>query len=209
MLTPRSSVDDWWTAEGISVDLVRLPPKTQRQVTNANFPLSLNPAQLSSLRRISLMSPKTPKSSWATSSACSTGSVHRTALATNVTIFNSFSDSQIDPNPVNAVAAGVLHMSGAGKVGCLLRLEPNKDAKVCSGPCLVLLSLSQLIADRPTPSFSSVVSRSEARTTSQSSSIRVVSTPRPLTDSSLARLPRVSAEVQRLVALPLRADNTA
>lgn len=43
-------------------------------------------------------------------------------------------------------------MSGAGKVGCLLRLEPNKDAKVCSGPCLVLLSLSQLIADRPTPS---------------------------------------------------------
>ena len=39
--------------------------------------------------------------------------------------------SQIDPNPVNAVAAGVLHMSTGGKVGCLLRLEPNKDAKVC------------------------------------------------------------------------------
>jgi AP-2 complex subunit alpha len=38
---------------------------------------------------------------------------------------------QIDPNPVNAVAAGVLHMSTGGKVGCLLRLEPNKDAKLC------------------------------------------------------------------------------
>lgn len=37
---------------------------------------------------------------------------------------------QIDPNPLNAVAAGVLHMSAGGKVGCLLRLEPNKDAKV-------------------------------------------------------------------------------
>jgi AP-2 complex subunit alpha len=36
----------------------------------------------------------------------------------------------IDPNPVNIVAAGVLHMSFAGKVGCLLRLEPNASAKV-------------------------------------------------------------------------------
>lgn len=36
----------------------------------------------------------------------------------------------VDPNPVNVVGAGVLHMSTAGKVGCLLRLEPNKDAKV-------------------------------------------------------------------------------
>lgn len=37
----------------------------------------------------------------------------------------------LDPNPVNIVAAGVLHMSQAGKVGCLLRFEPNKDAKLC------------------------------------------------------------------------------
>ncbi|KZW02214.1 Adaptor protein complex AP-2 alpha subunit [Exidia glandulosa HHB12029] len=37
----------------------------------------------------------------------------------------------LDPNPVNIVAAGVLHMSQAGKVGCLLRLEPNKEAKLC------------------------------------------------------------------------------
>ncbi|KAL8279324.1 hypothetical protein RQP46_008361 [Phenoliferia psychrophenolica] len=37
----------------------------------------------------------------------------------------------IDPNPNNIVAAGVLHMSTAGKVGCLLRLEPNTDAKLC------------------------------------------------------------------------------
>lgn len=36
----------------------------------------------------------------------------------------------IDPNPINIVAAGVLHMSTAGKVGCLLRLEPNTEAKV-------------------------------------------------------------------------------
>lgn len=36
----------------------------------------------------------------------------------------------IDPNPSNIVAAGVLHMSTDGKVGCLMRLEPNKEAKV-------------------------------------------------------------------------------
>lgn len=36
----------------------------------------------------------------------------------------------IDPNPINIVGAGVLHMSTTGKVGCLLRLEPNKEAKV-------------------------------------------------------------------------------
>ncbi|GAA5979643.1 hypothetical protein JCM10908_002996 [Rhodotorula pacifica] len=37
----------------------------------------------------------------------------------------------IDPNPNNIVAAGVLHMSNGGKVGCLLRLEPNANAKLC------------------------------------------------------------------------------
>jgi AP-2 complex subunit alpha len=36
----------------------------------------------------------------------------------------------VDPNQNNFVSAGVLHMSGEGKVGCLLRLEPNRDAKV-------------------------------------------------------------------------------
>ena len=36
----------------------------------------------------------------------------------------------VDPNPDNFVSAGVLHMSIDGKVGCLLRLEPNRDAKV-------------------------------------------------------------------------------
>ncbi|KAL0581610.1 hypothetical protein V5O48_000426 [Marasmius crinis-equi] len=41
--------------------------------------------------------------------------------------------SDIDPNPNNIVAAGVLHMSTEGKVGCLMRLEPNKEAKVCKG----------------------------------------------------------------------------
>lgn len=38
----------------------------------------------------------------------------------------------IDPNPNNLVAAGVLHMSVEGKVGCLVRVEPNKDAKVAT-----------------------------------------------------------------------------
>lgn len=36
----------------------------------------------------------------------------------------------IDPNPNNIVGAGVLHMSVDGKVGCLMRLEPNREAKV-------------------------------------------------------------------------------
>lgn len=38
----------------------------------------------------------------------------------------------IDPSNSgnNLVAAGVLHMSSGGKVGCLLRLEPNFEAKV-------------------------------------------------------------------------------
>lgn len=36
----------------------------------------------------------------------------------------------VDPNPNNIVGAAVLHTSGDGKVGCLLRVEPNKDAKV-------------------------------------------------------------------------------
>ncbi|KAI0322331.1 Adaptor protein complex AP-2 alpha subunit [Amylostereum chailletii] len=37
----------------------------------------------------------------------------------------------VDPNPSNIVAAGVLHTSVDGKVGCLMRLEPNKEAKLC------------------------------------------------------------------------------
>ncbi|PWN35398.1 Adaptor protein complex AP-2 alpha subunit [Meira miltonrushii] len=37
----------------------------------------------------------------------------------------------IDPNPSNLVAAGVLHMTNGGKVGCLLRNEPNAPAKLC------------------------------------------------------------------------------
>ncbi|WVQ68450.1 uncharacterized protein L199_006658 [Kwoniella botswanensis] len=39
--------------------------------------------------------------------------------------------SGIDPKPENIVFAGVLHMSEAGKVGILGRLEPNKEAKLC------------------------------------------------------------------------------
>lgn len=36
----------------------------------------------------------------------------------------------VDPNQVNCVGAGVLHMSTGGKVGCLLRVEPNAGARV-------------------------------------------------------------------------------
>ncbi|GAA5964774.1 hypothetical protein JCM3765_002551 [Sporobolomyces pararoseus] len=36
----------------------------------------------------------------------------------------------VDPNQMNTVAAGVLHTS-KGKVGCLLRMEPNEKAKLC------------------------------------------------------------------------------
>jgi len=39
--------------------------------------------------------------------------------------------SDVDPNPNNLVSAGVLHTSVEGKVGCLLRLEPNREAKLC------------------------------------------------------------------------------
>jgi len=35
---------------------------------------------------------------------------------------------QIDPNPNNLVGAGVLNTSANGKVGCLMRLEPNEKA---------------------------------------------------------------------------------
>lgn len=36
----------------------------------------------------------------------------------------------IDPNPDNFVCAGIVHMRSQ-QVGCLLRLEPNKQAQVC------------------------------------------------------------------------------
>ncbi|KAF9496206.1 Adaptor protein complex AP-2 alpha subunit [Pleurotus eryngii] len=39
--------------------------------------------------------------------------------------------ADIDPNSSNLVGAGVLHMSVDGKVGCLLRVEPNREAKLC------------------------------------------------------------------------------
>lgn len=35
----------------------------------------------------------------------------------------------IDPNPKNFICAGIIHTSTL-QVGCLLRLEPNKQAQV-------------------------------------------------------------------------------
>ena len=42
----------------------------------------------------------------------------------------------VDPNPSNVVGAGILHTAVDGKVGCLLRLEPNREAKVRSSLCI-------------------------------------------------------------------------
>lgn len=39
----------------------------------------------------------------------------------------------IDPNPDNMVCAGIIHTQGQ-QVGCLLRLEPNKQAQVSGEP---------------------------------------------------------------------------
>ena len=50
--------------------------------------------------------------------------------------------SDVDPNLNNIVGAGVLHTSVDGKVGCLLRLEPNRDAKVRD--CRPLAAFSEL-----------------------------------------------------------------
>ncbi|KAI0825123.1 Adaptor protein complex AP-2 alpha subunit [Trametes gibbosa] len=36
----------------------------------------------------------------------------------------------VDPNPTNVVGAGIVHTAVDGKVGCLLRLEPNREAKL-------------------------------------------------------------------------------
>ncbi|KAG8963501.1 hypothetical protein FRC03_002911 [Tulasnella sp. 419] len=49
----------------------------------------------------------------------------------------------VDPNPVNTVGASVLHMSTAGKVGCLLRVEPNAAAKLCR---VTVRSTSEVVA---------------------------------------------------------------
>jgi len=51
--------------------------------------------------------------------------------------------TDVDPNPNNVVGAGVLHMSADGKVGCLLRLEPNREAKLCR---LTVRSTSEQVA---------------------------------------------------------------
>jgi AP-2 complex subunit alpha len=49
----------------------------------------------------------------------------------------------VDPNSTNIVAAGVLHMSTEGKVGCLIRVEPNREAKLCR---LTVRSTSETVA---------------------------------------------------------------
>lgn len=58
----------------------------------------------------------------------------------------------IDPNPNNIVSAGILHMSVDGKVGCLMRLEPNREAKVSN-----LLLFEQQTSHSLSPCYSCVV----------------------------------------------------
>ena len=44
-------------------------------------------------------------------------------------LFSSQLLENIDPNPDNFVSAGIIH-TRAAQIGCLLRLEPNKQAQV-------------------------------------------------------------------------------
>ena len=55
----------------------------------------------------------------------------------------------VDPNPVNIVAAGVLHTSNSGKVGCLLRNEPNSQAKVSAGQRTVGRNSGEWLTNAP------------------------------------------------------------
>ncbi|KIY52732.1 Adaptor protein complex AP-2 alpha subunit [Fistulina hepatica ATCC 64428] len=50
----------------------------------------------------------------------------------------------VDPNLSNLVGAGVLHTRDEGKVGCLLRLEPNREAQQCR---LTVRSTSEEVAN--------------------------------------------------------------
>ena len=54
--------------------------------------------------------------------------------------------SDVDPNLNNIVGAGILHSSADGKVGCLVRLEPNREAKVRDHrPLAVFSKLNRLL----------------------------------------------------------------
>ena len=48
---------------------------------------------------------------------------------TQLNLFYSQLLENIDPNPDNFVSAGIIHTRSA-QIGCLLRLEPNKQAQV-------------------------------------------------------------------------------
>lgn len=46
----------------------------------------------------------------------------------------------IDPNPDNFVCAGIVHTK-TQQIGCLLRLEPNKQAQVCIYTFYIILHI--------------------------------------------------------------------
>ncbi|XP_001641214.2 AP-2 complex subunit alpha-2 [Nematostella vectensis] len=51
-------------------------------------------------------------------------------IATKLSGFGLAIQNGVDPNPENFVCAGIIKMKVAGQVGCLLRLEPNRQAKM-------------------------------------------------------------------------------
>lgn len=67
------------------------------------------------------------------------GHVDRAKQRQIVSGFNLNILDGLDPNPDNIVGAGILHMSTDGKVGCLMRLEPNREAKVCLLPRVMVI----------------------------------------------------------------------
>lgn len=107
----------------------------------------------------------------------------------------------IDPNPNNVVAAGVLHMSTGGKVGCLLRVEPNAEAKVRFCSALFVARpfglTSDLFPRRARPD-SCAASRCAPRTRpsrrrfSRCSSLRCRASEPQLAGTQLGRCPRAS-----------------
>jgi len=61
-----------------------------------------------------------------------------TAIRTKLIGFGMQLLDGIDPNPENFVCAGIIHTS-LQQIGCLLRLEPNKQAQVIENKSLELL----------------------------------------------------------------------
>jgi AP-2 complex subunit alpha len=58
------------------------------------------------------------------------GPIQHPAASAILSGFNFKVLEGVDPNPLNHVCAGIYSCTSAGKIGCLLRLEPNVDQQV-------------------------------------------------------------------------------